>query len=117
MLYTRTELKEMNTFEKCKIPLERYMHKFVCERKNIKRLKWHEKNFLFDNMRILRDDNNNKVFDIFSIKEAKDYAFNLLILIYATGKDGIIDFSKMFMIMMVIYWMKRKNGIKLFLRN
>ena len=61
MLYTRTELKEMNTFEKCKIPLERYMHKFVCERKNIKRLKWHEKNFLFDNMRILRDDNNNKV--------------------------------------------------------
>ena len=35
MLYTRTELKEMNTFEKCKIPLERYMHKFVCERKNI----------------------------------------------------------------------------------
>lgn len=94
MLYTRTELKEMNTFEKCKIPLERYMHKFVCERNNIKRLKWHEKNFLFDNMRILRDDNNNKVFDIFSIKEAKDYAFNLLILIYATGKDGIIDFSK-----------------------
>ena len=61
MLYTRTELKEMNTFEKCKIPLERYMHKFVCERKNIKRLKWHEKNFLFDNMRILRDDNNNIV--------------------------------------------------------
>ena len=68
MLYTRTELKEINTFEKCKIPLERYMHKFVCERKNIKRLKWHEKNFLFDNMRILRDDNNNKVFDIFSKK-------------------------------------------------
>ncbi len=84
----------MNTFDKCRTPMERYMHKFVYERKSIKRLKWHEKDFLFNNMRILRDSHNKRAYDIFSIEEARDYAFNLLILIYTAEKRAVIDFSR-----------------------
>ena len=93
MLYNREELKRFNTYEQCIEPLKRYLYKFINDRKNIKRLKWHEKDFLFNNMRLLRDENGTKVYDIFNIDEAKYYAFNLLILIYACSDYGIIDFN------------------------
>ena len=53
MLYSRSELP--NSFVECNVALQRYLHMFANERKKIAKLKWHEKDFLFQNMRSLID--------------------------------------------------------------
>lgn len=82
MLYTYSQLQNL-TFEASMIPMQRYMYKFLNHRKDIKKLKTHEKDFLFQYMSILRNDKNEKVFDLESIDEASEYFFYKLILIYS----------------------------------
>lgn len=89
MIYDINFLQNL-TFEKTQTPLRRYLHKFFNHRKEIKKLKAHEKDFLFQNMSILRNENNELCFDLASIIEASDYYFNKLVLTYSEN----LDFNK-----------------------
>lgn len=91
MLYSRSELP--NSFVECNVALQRYLHMFANERKKIAKLKWHEKDFLFQNMRSLIDSQGNHAFDLLDIAEAEDYVMYLLILLFASD-GGIIDLKK-----------------------
>lgn len=82
MLYEYSQLQKLN-MEDTKIPLERYLYKYHHQRTEIKRLKTHEKDFLFKNMYILRNDKGVKCFDLSTIDEAAEYYFNKLILMYS----------------------------------
>lgn len=91
MLYTRKELKASIEFNDQQIPLERYMHKY--SQGELKKLKMHERNFLFFHISLFHSNKECKGkpdFDLRKIEEAKEYLFYIIILIYA--KD-IIDFS------------------------
>ena len=91
MLYSRSALP--NSFVECNVALQRYLHMFSNERKKIAKLKWHEKDFLFQNMRSLIDNQGNHAFDLLDIAEAEDYVMYLLILLFASD-GGIIDLKK-----------------------
>lgn len=86
MIYDYIQLQNLRS-EGNKTPLERYLHKFLNQRKEIRKLKTHEKDYLFHNMSILRDENDKKSFDIVSIKEASEYNFYYLILTYSENLD------------------------------
>lgn len=89
MIYTYSQLQNLS-FEASITPMNRYMHRFLNHRREIKNLKAHEKDFLFQYMSILRDDNDERVFDLESIDEASEYLFYKLILIYSEN----LDFNK-----------------------
>lgn len=82
MIYTFIELQNLD-FKETLTALSRYLYKFYNHRKEIKKLKAHEKHFLFKNMYILRNDDSTKSFDLKEINEASEYYFNNLIMIYS----------------------------------
>lgn len=90
MLYRRKELPKRSKDDN-RVAITRYMHKFVHQRNEVKRFKWHEKHFLFTCMYVMTYD-GGKRFDLLSIPEAKEWAFDYLLLIYL-GKNRKIDFS------------------------
>lgn len=65
------------------VPLSRYLHKFEKHRKEITHLKFHEKDFLFRSMKILRNNGGSYSYDLFSIPEAKEFLFDWVILAHA----------------------------------
>ena len=79
MLYSYSQLQGLS-MEDTQPPLSRYLYKFQNQRKEIKKLKAHEKDFLFKNMYILRNEKGIKCFDLSTIDEASEYYFNKLIL-------------------------------------
>lgn len=89
MLYEYSHLQKLS-FENTKVPLSRYLFKYHNKRKEIKRLKTHEKDFLFKNMYILKNEKGIKCFDLSAINEAAEYYFNKLILIYSDN----LNFNK-----------------------
>ncbi len=89
MIYNYQQLQNLN-YENTKTSLTRYFHKFTYHRKEIKKLKTHEKDFLFENMSLLRTEKNEKAFDLALIVEASEYNFNKLILTYFDN----LDFNK-----------------------
>ena len=91
MLYSRSKLP--NSFVDCNVAMQRYLQMFAYERKKIAKLKWHEKDFLFQNMRSLIDSKGNRAFDLFDIPEAEDYVMYNLIHTFASD-DGYIDIKK-----------------------
>lgn len=91
MMYTRTELKYKDIKE-CAVVMQRYLHKFFNDKKNFKRLKWHEKDFFFRHLQSLKDDKGNKGFDLLNIPEATDYLFEKIIVTYANNGD--FDFTR-----------------------
>ncbi|GEM_PF-737047 len=91
-LYTRQELTTMD-FDNRQKAMQRYLHKFINNRKEISKLKWHERDFFYEHLEILRNDKGQIAFDIYSIPEAKDYALYKLILIYVCS-NNTIDFNK-----------------------
>ena len=92
-MYTREELKHKK-FEECVVVMQRYLHKFIKDKKNFKRLKWHEKDFFFHHLQILKDNKGNKSFDLLNIPEATDFLFEKIIVTYANNGDGDFDFTK-----------------------
>lgn len=90
-MYTRAELKHKN-YEECAVVIQRYLHKFINDKKNFKRLKWHEKDFFFHHLQILKDDKGNKGFDLLNIPEATDFLFEKIIVTYAN--NGSFDFRR-----------------------
>lgn len=92
MLYSRRDLKNKG-FVDHHVAMQRYLHKYMNDRKNFNRLKWHERDFFYEHLQILKDDNGRYGFDLLKIPDAADYLFEKIILIYACGNDSI-DFSK-----------------------
>lgn len=90
-MYTRLELKHKGYEDSC-VATQWYLHKFVNEKKNFKRLKWHEKDFFFHHLQTLKDDKGNKVFDLLKIPEASDFVFEKIIVTYANNGD--FDFAR-----------------------
>ena len=91
MLYTKKQLNKKG-FVDSHVAVQRYLHKFLYHRKEINKLKWHEKDFFFEHLQILKDNNGQFVFDLYSIPEAKDYLLYKLILTYASN-NNTIDFD------------------------
>lgn len=91
MLYTREELVSMNNLAEVSEAMARYLHKFLFDKKNFNRLKWHEKDFFFENLQVLVDGNNKKAFNLLNIPQASDYLFYKIILMFS--KEGTFDFS------------------------
>lgn len=91
MLYSRSELP--NTIGDSLVAMQRYLHLFVNERQKISKLKWHEKDFLFQNMRIMFDSQGKPAFNLLDIDEADEYVMYLLILMLASD-EGYIDLKK-----------------------
>ena len=92
MLYTRLQLSQKG-FVESHVAVQRYLYKFLNHRKEMNRLKWHERDFFYKNLQILENTKRQFAFDIYSIPEAKDYVFYRLILIYASD-NNTIDFNK-----------------------
>lgn len=90
MLYKRKDLPE-RTSKQAQIAVQRYLYKFYNHRSEIKKLKWHEKHYLFSCMHTMTYNGGEK-FDMLSIPEAREWAFDYLLLIYI-GKSRKIDFS------------------------
>lgn len=93
-LYSRKELKG-NPFVggEIHVPLQRYLHRFLNERKKISKMKFHEKDFLFEAMLCLYDSGGGKAFDLFHIPEAEEFLFYWIILIHSNNKmvfEGVI---------------------------
>lgn len=89
MFYDYKQIQTLNP-DDAKIALERYLHKFINHRSEIKKLKTHEKDFLFYNMSMLRNEKNEYAVDLTLITEASEYYFNRLILTYFEN----LDFNK-----------------------
>lgn len=87
MLYTYTQLKDLDTK---KVAIQRYLHKYVHQLRDFKRLKLHEKEFIFSFMRsIIRVDEYDekealaeKPFDLYKIEQAYEFVFYKLVLDY-----------------------------------
>lgn len=92
MLYTRQQLTQKGKID-THVAIQRYLHKFLNQRKEISKLKWHEKDFFYEHLQILKNDKGQYGFDIYSIPEAKEYLLYRLILIYGSN-NKTIDFSK-----------------------
>lgn len=92
MLYTRQQLAQKG-FVDSHVAIKRYLYKFINHRKEISKLKWHEKDFFFEHLQILKNDKEQVTFDIYSIPEAKEYLLYKLTLIYANDNNAI-DFNK-----------------------
>ena len=86
MLYEYSQLQNLD-YNGIKTPLSRYLYKFLNHRKEVKKLKTHEKDFLFHNMSMLRNEKDELSFDLTSIQEASEYYFNRLIMTYYENLD------------------------------
>lgn len=92
MLYTREQLSQKG-FVDSHVAVQRYLYKFLNHRKEMSKLRWHERDFFYEHLHILKNDKGQIGFDIYSIPEAKDYVLYRLILIYVSD-NSTIDFSK-----------------------
>lgn len=81
MLYKYCELQNLS-WEENQTIFKRYFYKYNNKRKEIKKLKTHEKHFLFCNMSILKDEEGKQAFDLTSIDEAWEYCFYKLVEVY-----------------------------------
>jgi len=86
MLYKYSELQNLS-YTELEVPLTRYFHKYSNHRKEIKKLKTHEKDFLFYNISLFRNERNELAYDFASIDEASEFHFNKLILTYFENLD------------------------------
>lgn len=81
-LYSFKELNHIE-FNEIEIPAQRYIYKYLNHRKEIERLKFHEKDFLFRVLKTLHDKEDNYLYDLFIIPEAKEFVFDWIILIHS----------------------------------
>ena len=80
-------IEELKTNHEADIKMQRYLHKYNNDKKNFKKLKPHEKHYVFSWMPNIRDDNNVPIEDIYNLEIAEEYLFNKLILQYSDCLD------------------------------
>lgn len=81
-LYTRKELYYIS-FKDAQVPLQRYLFKFENQRKEIAKLKLHEKDFLFMAMLSLHKVSGERAYNVYKIPELKECLFNWIILLHS----------------------------------
>lgn len=74
MLYTRRDLKTKG-FVDHHVAMQRYLHKYFHDKKHFNKLKWHEKDFFYEHLQILKDENGRYGFDLLKIPDAEEYFF------------------------------------------
>ena len=92
-LYSYSYLNHIDV-ENLDVPLKRYLFKFINQRKEISKLKHHEKDFLFNALKVSRNKSGNYEHDLFKIPEAKEFLFDRIILMHAKHEmvfDGKIQ--------------------------
>ena len=95
-LYSRKELYHIS-FIDALVPIERYLFKFENQRKEISKLKLHEKDFLFRAMRTLYNSNGKKRYNVYVIEELRESLFYWIILLHSNMTivfDGFVPGSK-----------------------
>ncbi len=90
-LYSRANLQNIHYLSSKDI-MQRYLYKFCNHRNEISKLKFHEKDFFFEHLRILKDPNGQYCFDLLDIPEAYDYLFCLIVLVFS--QNGRISFDR-----------------------
>lgn len=65
------------------VPAYRYTFKFENHRNEIKRLKHHEKDFLFRVLKLWHNSDDKYAYDLFTIPEAKEFLFHWIILTHS----------------------------------
>lgn len=81
-LYPYTYLDKID-FKDIGVPAYRYTFKFENHRNEIKRLKHHEKDFLFRTLKMWHDADDKYAYDLFKIPEAKEFLFDWIILTHS----------------------------------
>lgn len=81
-LYSRRYLNVIS-FKEALVPFERYLYKFENQRKEISKLKLHEKDFLFRAMRILYKSNGKKKYNVYYVEELSECLFYWIILLHS----------------------------------
>lgn len=95
-LYSRKELYHIS-FIDALVPIERYLFKFENQRKEISKLKLHEKDFLFRAMRTLYNSNGKKRYNVYVVEELRESLFYWIILLHSNMTivfDGFVPGSK-----------------------
>lgn len=115
MLYNRKDLTNRN-FSDCHAITQRYINKVMPRRKEFKNLKWHEKDFLFQHMKIMRNEKGDPGFDVLQFPEASEYVLYCLILIYGTNSQKI-SFDGVVIDYMGVIPEDRKAKHKVFFEN
>ena len=98
MVYSRKELLEsIKDAKKTEIITRRYFNKYKIPgneySKEFKRLKWHELDFIFQQMSLFNDEDGKPSFNLMEIPEARYYVLCRIILTYNTGNREI-DFEQ-----------------------
>ena len=70
MLYSRKELSDKNFIDSHAV-VQRYINKVFPRRKEFKKLKWHELDFLFQHMKIMKNDKGEYGFNLLEYPEAQ----------------------------------------------
>lgn len=91
MLYTSEQINTFNIYQHQEA-VGRYLHKFV-HPNEFRRLKLHEKDYLFRWMKAIKDDDGVLVYNLYKIPEASEFVFFDIILTY--GED-VKTFSRAF---------------------
>ena len=92
MLYSRKELSDKSFIDSHAV-VQRYINKVFPRRKEFKKLKWHELDFLFQHMKIMKNDKGEYGFNLLEYPEAQNYVLYCIILIYGTS-SFCIDFKQ-----------------------
>lgn len=81
-LYSRAYLDHI-AFDDMIVPFERYFYKLEHQRKEIAKLKFHEKDFLFRALRTLYDATGDRRYDVYRIPELKENLFFWVVLLHS----------------------------------
>ena len=92
MLYSREELSNKSFIDSHAV-VQRYINKVFPRRKEFKKLKWHELDFLFQHMKIMKNNKGEYAFNLLEYPEAQNYVLYCIILIYGTS-SFCIDFKQ-----------------------
>ena len=91
-LYSRAYLDHIS-FDDMLIPFDRYLYKLEHQRKEIAKLKFHEKDFLFKAMHAFYEGSGDKRYNIYKVPELKECLFYWIFLQHSNkimSFDGII---------------------------
>lgn len=85
MLYTNKQLASKGFDHR--IAVKRYLYKYLNQKKEFKRLKPHEKDYLFGWMRVSYNEQGKPAFDLYEETEAQEYIFFNIVLTYGEDID------------------------------
>lgn len=86
MIYSSEELKAKDFDHK--VAIQRYLYKYLNQKKEFHKLKAHEKDYVFGWMKVTYNDKDKKAFNLYEEPEAFEYVFYNIILTYGEDVDS-----------------------------